>query len=225
MYADFSAPAPTLELTPYVLSISAGWTAVSGAVSYDLEVIKTSDSSTVTYSSVDVSLLVSNLSPGEEYTINLSSIDSIDVTTFVSSSSTTTLENTSSNYDITIYGESGNFDLSSLDETSLETISSILNELFVTDDLIDVSVNGTTVECTFSNLNATIPAFPTGGGLLIPFDSTLGSGQEISITLDDTTIVSVTYDESSGKITYDGTEYGSGDTFYINGKKIRMSTL
>lgn len=215
----------SVELVPYVLSISSDWPVVAGAVSYSIEVVKTSDSSTVTYSSTELSLLISDLVPEEEYTIIVSSIDSFDVATFAYSSVTTTLENISSNYDTSIYGGSGMFDLSSLSETSLDSISEILNELFVTNDVIDVSVNGKTVSSTFANLNATIASFPTIGGLLVPFDSTLGSGQTMSITLDNTTIVAVTYDESSGKITYDGVEYGSGDTFYINGKKVKMSSI
>ena len=59
-------------------------------------------------------------------------------------------------------------------------------------------------------------------GLLKHFSASAGSGQSVSLTLTDETVMAITYDETSQKITVEGKTYASGDSFIVEGKRITV---
>lgn len=62
-------------------------------------------------------------------------------------------------------------------------------------------------------------------GVLFPFDASVGSGQSATLTLADTTTVSVSYDESTEEIAISGQGYSDGDSFVLDGKKVTLFYL
>ena len=220
---------------PYVPELSVTFKSVYANVNwlasntyYRIDITDPSlTTSTVTSGILDLEFTVSNLLPETSYTVELYT-SSDDVTYNLESSATfTTLENTAANFDSSEFfdGTEMLYDFESFDSGTLAIIGEIFDELFVTGDTLrlkdstDVTYNTSFVE------NGSTVTLSDNSSFYIPFESTAGSGQQVTLTLSDTTTVLVEYNELTGKIQIDGTTtYSVGNSFILDGKTIFVSS-
>ncbi len=150
----------------------------------------------------------------------------------VGSANTSTAANLPGNYDATSFAEDNGsgFDLSELNPATLATFGEVMNELFSLGDEISLMVGGITRDTKFMKRGDTlvIPQEEREPSLSIPFSGT-DAGQEASLTLTDDLGASATYtveyDATEGSISLDGgtTNYVSGQSFVLNGKKVTIA--
>ncbi len=223
---DAVAP-PALILNPRVLSIGVTVAPVSGATGYRLTSKRTdsSKSTVVNTGFTDLSQKLNNLEPETEYTLSLYSTSGTTYE-FVGESTVSTLANSASNYDTSDFGSDNRFDLSSLNNTSIGFVSSIMNNLFVTGDTIDINVKGTfgSKKSKFVNRGSTV-SIDDSDALVAPFIEDGGSGQTISMTLSDNSTSTVDYDETNNSVTIDGDSFSTGESLVLDGKKVSVYDL
>ena len=164
---------------------------------------------------------ITGLEPDTAYTIKLQA-DTGTGYELTEELTTTTLSNVAANYDITDFQEENDVtDLTSLDATTLANLSSVLTELVSTGGVVNVSVEGSDVATTFVE-PAGIVDLANVDGILLPFESSGTAGQTIDLTLSDTTVVPVTYDEVNNTISVESETYTSGDAIYLDGNKLEV---
>lgn len=223
---DAVAP-PALILNPRVLSIGVTVAPVSGSTGYRLTSKRTDSfkSTVVNTDFTDLSQTSGNLEPDTEYTLSLYSTSGTTYE-FVGESTVSTLVNSASNYDTSYFGSDNRFDLSSLNNTSIGFVSSIMNDIFVTGDTIDINVKGYSgsKESKFVNRGSTV-SVDDAEALVAPFIEDGGSGQTISMTLSDNSTSTVYYDETTNFVTIDGDSYSPGESLVLDGKKVTVYDL
>lgn len=211
-------------LSPLPLSINVSFLAVTGAVAYHLTIQETGGTvSTVSRGFTDLSLSVSNLTPGTEYTLRL--LSSSDGSSYIQQyeSVITTLANISANYSRSDFeNEDGNYDITVNNTITMSFLNTVLDDVFDTGDKLIVALpTGAPNNSTFVNQgdSYSIVEVPS---LVIPFNPDAGSSQTVSIILADSTAVPVNYDEVNETVTINNTVYSSGDTTIIDGRKMTV---
>lgn len=227
MFSDgpgLSTPSPPLILTPRVTTIAITISSVSGAIAYRLTSQATGSIEKIEkYDFTDLDQTIKNLSPETDYTFRLYSTDDGTAYTLVETSAVTTLANVGSNYNKNDYLDdtSGIFDLSVLDQTSVNHMSDLLNDIFATGDLMFVKVSGKTKKSKFVNRGGNVDVTDTES-VVANFSPDGGSGQNVSFTLSDTSTVLVSYDDTTEKVTVDSKTYHTGDSFVLDGRKVTL---
>ena len=119
-------------------------------------------------------------------------------------------------------------DLTSLDDTSVagvvEYIGDALNTLDEVSAIVHNGLAQSSKTLTFVDYADTIN-ITNLSNLLTPFVPTGGATQSVILELSDTSTETVTYDESLDEITVDSITYSVGDTFILDGKKVRVASL
>jgi len=217
--------APLLSVTPGVLSAMVAWPAVDLATAYRITYTPSGGSETTSISSTpDLLGTVNGLAAETVYDFNLySSVDGT-VFTLVITISESTSANVAANYDITEFGSTGSYDLSTLTATSLASISSVLNDLFVTDDKISVAVNGKTTVAKFIKTGET-STIEDSTAVILPFDALNGASQTLNFTYSNATTEAVDYDDVGETIEIEGVVYSPGDSFVLDGRKSTIVEL
>ncbi len=196
---------------------------VAGASSYRLTYEGPDGKEIYAFSNfTDLNKNIVNLNPETQYIFRLY-VDTGSGYELTQSLTTTTLSNNSSNHFITDFEENGVFDLTSMNDVSKTELSSVMDDLFETGDIVNVSVE------TKNNFNTSFVKLGDSigindvNGLLIPFDDTKGGGQSVGVVLSDqSTNVSVTYDDTNNTISLNSNVYNPGDVFILDGKKVRI---
>lgn len=222
-------PDPSLFLaTPRPLSIKMTWSPVSGATSYGVRYsvgdVGIGDKIVSVRQTTQRSHSVRNLSPGTLYSVYLYySTSSAVPSILVGSGSFTTLSNTAGNHDKADFGdESGKFSLADLDPTSLDKLGEVMNDLFTTGDVISFKLpTGNSVSTKFVRRGETT-TITDGSSVSLPFTANSGAGQTASLTLSDSTTVSITFDETTQEMSVGGQVYTSGQSFVLDGKKVTL---
>lgn len=214
-------------LYPTIGSVSANlvWDADPDALFYQLRYTDSVGLTTVAITGTqELETRVENLSPESVYTIELLSSATGGEYTLLLTEDITTLENTAANFDTSTYENTdGDVDISELDSTTNALVSPILNELFTTSDTVVVSdSSGEIYDSTFLNLNGTVNVGDSSA-ILIPFDSSRGTGQSGTIVTTNGDSVVISFDDTTGQITVDGVVYSIGDSFILDGKRILIS--
>lgn len=162
------------------------------------------------------------VSPGTEYTFN---IYGDGVLIYTTNAETTPVADGNSILDMITYL---NFDITTLDDTSVTgTIEHIGDALDTNDELTVVVEQGNTVSTelvTFVDDGDTIN-IEGKSHILTPFSVTGGSTQSVTLELSDTSTEVVSYDESSNEVTVASQTHGVGDTFILDGKKVRVANV
>lgn len=223
LFSDGPNPPTPFIVTPRAASALVTFDPVGGATGYRITLQKTGSTRELVVKTgfIDLTQTIKNLTPETEYTFRLYSTTG-NTYDLAYESTVSTLENSASNYNTSDYlSTSGSFDLGSLDTTSVELLSDVMNELFTTGDAIDIVVpggRGTTTKSKFVNRGANV-GISDSESIVAPFSTDAGSGQSVTLTLSDSSDVTLSYNETTEAVTVGGTEYASGDSFVLDGKK------
>ena len=206
--------------TAGVTSISATVVEVTGASTYQINVTESPSGTTrVAHTGISTGdFIIGGLNPETTYVLQLYA-DTGSGYSLEDTETVTTLANSASNYDITVYGDNGEFDLSTLDNSSFALLDEVINDLFTTGDNLEIKLGPKTSDVAFVKVGE---AISTEKSILVPFNSSSGSGQVITMTLSDTSNVSVSYNEVNNSITIDGSTLELGDSIIIDGKKMTV---
>lgn len=213
-----------LTLTPRPLSVAVVVGPQDGATGYRITSQETGSSTEriVKNGFTNLEQTIRNLSPETEYTFRLYSTSGQGYS-LVDESTVTTLQNSASNYDKTAFGDGdGNFSLADLSQASVDALVEVMNDIFATGEEIELAIpGGKKVKTKFVKRggNATVEE---GASISVPFSKNAGAGQSASLTLSDSTIVSVSFDETTEAVTVEGTAYNSGESFVLDGKKVTI---
>lgn len=223
LYNDGTSPPPSFTATPGLTSVAFTVFPIDGATGYRLTSQETGSNSEIISlpNFTDLDQTITNLAPGTEYTFRLY-FTSGTVFTLEDESIITTLENSAENYNVNdLLGSSGRFDISTLDNNSIGLISDVMNDLFTTDDVIDVNISGNVVTSRFVNRGGVVD-ISGSDALIAPFTSGGGSGQAISMTLSDSSSVAVSYDEATEAVMIGNTTYDTGESLVFDGRKVTI---
>ena len=215
-----------LTLTPRSINILAEISGVEGAIGYKLTYQEVGGTE-LTFESgfTELTNNIHPLLPDTTYQVGLyANYGSGAGFVFVEFGSTTTLSNIAANYDTSDFVDgSGIFDFSEFFDSSVDTVSVVLDSLFTTGDDVKVYLeDDNIVEANFVNIGGTVD-ISSEDTLLIPFQTFSGAGQSFTLTLSDSSIVVVSYDETAETITVSGQTYAIGSSFIIDGKKLTIS--
>lgn len=204
-------------VTPGAFSVEVSVPVVEGATSLKLtyEKVGTGNEKVAhsDFTDEETPLTITNLSPETPYKISL-----YNALTLVDSAEVTTLVVSAGNVNKNAFLKGDKFDLASADMAEL---SSVMNELFTTGNEIDVSVvPGRSLTAKFVKRGDTVEV--QEDNLLLPFDPDSGSGQEVSLSSSDGSVVTVQYDGVSDNITVGDNTYADGDSFLLDNKKITV---
>ena len=217
---------PPLTLQPKVGRINVTLGEVSGAQKYRLELTNNA-SSDVIFNNIpsfveQFSTVFSDLSANTPYTIALYA-DLGSGYVQQDSQNLQTLENVPANYDPSDYGGNGSYDLSALGQGEFGLINEVLNNLFNTGEKINIKLaTGLNLDTSFVNLGDTVP---TSENVLVPFNTSLGSGQAFTLQLEDTSTISVAYDETNNSVSIGGENVNVGGTIVVDGMKCTVKDI
>lgn len=210
---------PPLSLVPRPINILVKIGDVLGALGYNVTIEGPAGGEITVLSGVTtLEHTITGLVPETAYTIKLY-VDTGSGYILQEELATMTSTNIAANYDINDFVEDGVVNLSSLPEVTISSINAVMNELFTTGDLVNVYISDKLA--SFINLGDTL-SIEAIDGVLLPFGEASGSGQGVSVVLSDTTTVGIDYDDTVNTITVNGVVYFPGDTFILDGKKVRM---
>lgn len=134
----------------------------------------------------------------------------------------TTLPNVASNYNVDDFVQDGVIQLASLSDNTFTNVSAFLSDLLTTGDVVSVVRDKPELVTSFVNLGERL-SIKQVSGVLLPFSETSGGGQDVTVTLsDDSTDVSLNYNEVANSITVGSVEYFVGDSFVLDGRKITV---
>lgn len=211
-------------ITPRAQSIKVTLSQVDGATAYRLTSQRMGSTAErmVKNNFTGLTQTITNLTPETEYTLRLyARAGNNGRYNLVSEYVVTTGVNSAANYDTDDFlVENGRFDLSELNTSSVGFIADVMNEIFTTGDAIDINVPGGrgTKVSTFVNMGANV-SISDSEAFVAPFSVDAGSGQSVSLTLSDSSVVAVSYDETTEAITVGTSPYNLGDSFVLDGKK------
>ena len=210
--------------TAGVTSISATVVEVTGALTYQINVTESPSGTTrVAHTGISTGdVTIRSLNPETTYVLQLYA-DKGSGYVLEDTETVTTLANSAANYDTSVYGSNGEFDLSTLNATELALLGDVFNDVFTTGDKLEINLGPTTSCVAFVKVGE--EAVSTDDSILVPFSTSGGSGQEITINLSDASTVSVAYDEVSGALTIGAETLEVGDSTTLDGKKLTVKEL
>lgn len=165
---------------------------------------------------------IEGLDPETTYTIRLyADSGSGDGYTLLGQEECTTDSNSAENYAMEDFiGEDGEYDISNVGDS----ISPVMNDLFTTGASVVVGMDFAgrkSMTTTFVKRGESIDVATTEA-ILLPFHSTAGDSQAATIQLSDNEAVAIGFNNASGDVTIGGTEYASGQSLIIDGKKVTV---
>ena len=221
IYSDGPNPTVPLTITPRVSNISVSIASISGAIGYRLTSQITGNDNIININFVDLQQTISNLTPETEYTFRLYSTTDGSVYTLVETAVITTLSNDGDNYEKNDFIDSdGIYDLSEFNNVSVDLINDVINDVFDTDDRIEINLDGIRRNSKFVNLGDTIDATDTTA-IVVPFSPTSGSGQSVSLTLSNSTST-IEYNNLTETLNIESGNYQVGNSLILDGKKVTI---
>lgn len=212
----------SLQLTARALHIIVTIEPVVGAIAYQVTVQNTSSNIVreVVTGFTGTEVNINSLRPITEYNVRLlASSDGIQYNLELENT-ITTLENSAENYDINDFDYSnGRYDLSDLGELSRQDIYEVINDLFETGDSIIIDIGSINKGAKFVKRGETT-SIVGEDALLVPFDSTAGASQSVSLNLSDTSTVVLDFDETTETVSIGGQSYSLGEYTILDGKKL-----
>lgn len=216
-------PIPPITVEPRSINIPVVIAEVPGAIGYKVAYVGP-DGVEVTSTSggTDLDQNITGLVSNTKYTIKLYA-DTGSGYVLTEELTATTLSNVAANYDVADLVKDGVIDLSSLPDATISNIAEVMNDLFNTGDVVNVSVQSNArVNTSFIKLGEVL-SIEELRGILLPFEQTSGTGQKVIVRLSDgSTDVDVYYDDIYNTITVNGITYSPGDSFILDGQKVTV---
>jgi hypothetical protein len=229
--ADLPADPSLFMVTPSPISLRVVWQEALGATSYSLRyTVGEKGASPTVISAVESTTRLGhtlrNLPSASPYTLYLyHSVDNTDPSILIGSGTYYTLGNEPGNYDRSGFqDDSGGFDLSGFSAASLSSLDEVLNDIFDTGDEIQLNIGSKKTKTRFVKRGESV-AVEDGASLAFGFVPSAGAGQSATITLSDSSNVTVEFDEATEEVTIDGTKLTSGQSIVLDGKKVTVVDL
>lgn len=168
------------------IDITVVITPIAEAEAYQIRYARTSgEPVTIAHSGfIELSKRVTDLSPGVEYEVFLYFLPvGLSVYTLDGSRTATTLDNTAANYDLSVYGTGGKYDLSGV--KNMRNMKAVMSDLFTSGDKLSVNLGKNKKTTTFVKLGESV-SIPDEAAFL-PFTAGNVSGQEVTLMLSDNT--------------------------------------
>ena len=220
------SPVFLFGLIPSSTVMESTWLSVSNAVSYRITADSGSGESIVSDSITSTSTVIYNLIPSVTYTFRLYySLDGTSYTlteTGISTMST----NTGPNANMQIFLKNGVYDFTVLNRATRRILERHISSTLVNG--VDIVLNDEDVQVNELR-NRRLSVVRTGtssrivsDALLFAFNEDDGSSQNVTLELEDSSIVPVSYDETTDEISIGGSTYSDGDIFVLDGKKVTV---
>lgn len=217
VYDDMEPATGSITATSYTHICDLSWDAVSGATSYRLTQTPDGESETTILDSSSALLYNAlNLSPNTSYTFNL--YTNLDTETPVYTVTETTPSISSASV-LSLLTRITN-DITSLSDTAVSEIEVILSSILSTDDVLTTSLG----DAIFIANSGSFVSSGEAQNVLTPFQTSLGPGQSINITLG-SIVYTVNYDNATDKITFNGSKYSIGDDLVIGNYRINIRDI
>lgn len=209
----------TLDATMYTHLADISWPSVSGATTYTVtSSISGGSETTIVSETAELLCTSSNLTPASSYTFNLyTDLDTVTPTESITLSTPVVDSSTTSELAIRLSN-----DFSSLQEGALAELGIYFDDALVTGDVVTISTGEGLLETSFIRLGEAL-SIKDVDNIFLPFNELSGSGQSSDVLLsDDSTTLSIVYDETVNSITVDGVTYFMGESFVLDGKKVTI---
>ena len=206
------------------IDITVVITPIAEAEAYQIRYAPTSGGPvTIAHSGfTELSKRVTDLSPGVEYEVFLYFLPvGLSVYTLDGSRTVTTLDNKAANYDLSVYGAGGKYDLSGV--KNMRNMAAVMNDLFASGDKLSINFGKNKKTTTFVKLGESV-SIPDDAAFL-PFTPGDVSGQEVTLTLSDNTSQVISFNEVTEEITVGGSTYSDGDAFVLDGQKTQVVSI
>lgn len=207
-----------LTATMYTHIADLTWDAVSGASTYTLT--QTEDAGTeetILENSTGFSHVSLDLNPGSSYLFNIyTDIDMVTPTLQLTESAL--VVDTANVTAILLFISN---DLTVLSGDSVLEIDGELRNSLTTGDIVETELGETVF--VGDSFELTVPNGVTTN-VLTPFQSIGDNGQTIDITTPDET-VTITYNDGTGQVIYDGVSYALGEYFVVGSYKVRVENI
>ena len=225
-YQTFPIPTVLSEFllpTAGVTSISATVVEVTSALTYQINVTESPSGTTrVAHTGIPTGeVTIGGLTPETTYVLQLYANPGTGYA-LEETKTVTTLANSASNYDVSVYGSNGGFDLSVLDTSSFSLLDEVISDLFTTGDKFKINLGKRTSDVAFVKVGESVS---TDNSILVPFSGTGGSGQAITMNLSDASTVAVTYDDVNNSLDIGGSIVQVGDSILLDGKKLTVRDM
>ena len=226
--ADLFSDGPNaaqIDVTMYSHAAHVTWGAVSGASTYKLDTLNSGDIVQTKSSITDLESTVYDLDDGVTYDFNVYTDLDVLIPVYQSvSNSTPTVDTTEADNMLTLISN----DLTSIDNGSVSEIDQYLRDNLSTDDKVQARVSFQDsilrdVSLIFVQESESV-SIADSPSVLTPFVFGIASN-DVTLQLDDLTTELVSFDEVSNTITVEGVTRYVGDTFILDGKKVRVSEL
>ncbi|CAN0244245.1 unnamed protein product [Ectocarpus sp. 6 AP-2014] len=210
---------PTARISGIVATVYE----VPGALSYRVAIREDGSGSTrITHDGISYGdIMIGALSPGTSYTVTLFA-DTGSGYEEVGFETVQTLDNLSMNYSPSDYSSNGISDLSGLNESDFSLLSNVINDVFTTGEQLKINLGSRESKVSFVKRGETVS---TDNSILVQFDSSSGSGQDFTMTLSDTSVVQVSYDETSSALNIGGQVVNPGESLIVDGKKLTVKEI
>lgn len=223
--ADLPADPSLFLVTPSPISLNIVWQEALGATSYSLRYTEGESSTLLSAveSTTGFRYTMRNLPPVSSYTLYLYySVDNTKPSILIGSGTYYTLSSDPGNFDRSGFaGDSGGFDLSGYSAASLSSLDEVMNEVFNTGDEIQIEIGTKKTKTKFVKRGESA-VIEGDTALSFGFVPSAGAGQSATITLSDSTDVTVEFDETTEELTINGAKLTSGQSIVLDGKKVTV---
>lgn len=219
---------PRLDLSPWSTLIQVSWTPNDNATSYRLTIDSGSGEEPSVDSTTDLAAVIYNLPPQTSYTVRLYYSDDDTIYVIDRTATTTTRSESSSNSNTSLFNMGGVYDFTFLNKATQERLRNTFNDtipsgstVILDESQLDPKVlkNGNRFRVITRGSTSTIPE---NESVMIPFDTTEGASQSVTLELSDSTDVVVGFDETENNIVVGGETYTEGEHFVLDGKKVTV---
>lgn len=206
-----------MYLTIYTHLADLSWDVVTGASSYTITSSRNSGTEDTLITTSDLSHEVFDLVPSSSYEFKVYSDLDLVTSAYEITESALTLNFT--NVDLLMVRISN--DLTLLNQASVSDVSPFLNNVLTTGEILTTDLG----KYTFVQNSGALTISAPMENIFTAFDGTSGSTQNISITLPDTSVNLIEYDEVNNEVVYNSTNYDAGDYFVVGTHKVTIKEL
>lgn len=208
---------PRLSVTMYTHLADLEWEEVDGASSYTVTSSRDSGPEETLVTTPNTTHEELNLTPDSSYEFKVySDLDPVEP-----AYTTTSLALTLNAVNVDSFIDRLGNDLTLVNDTTLGEIEPFFNSVLTTGEVVNTSIGST----VFVENSGTVTIDEPEEVFLTSFEETLGTGQNITVVLPDTSNSVIGYDESVNEVTSASTNYPVGSHFVLGGRKVTVKEI